>query len=75
MTVWLGVYLLGWNLGLAGLPATTWHAHEMIYGYSLAVIAGFLLTAVKNWTGIQTLQGYQLVGAFYTLGSHSNFTL
>ncbi len=64
MTVWLGVYLLDWNLGLAGLPATTWHAHEMIYGYSLAVIAGFLLTAVKNWTGIQTLQGYQLAGLF-----------
>lgn len=37
-----------------------WHAHEMIYGYSMAVIAGFLLTAVKNWTGIQTLHGYPL---------------
>ncbi len=64
MTVWLGIYLLDWNLGLAGLPATTWHAHEMIYGYSLAVIAGFLLTAVKNWTGIQTLHGYQLAWLF-----------
>lgn len=34
-----------------------WHAHEMIYGYSIAVISGFLLTAVKNWTGKQTLYG------------------
>lgn len=41
-----------------------WHAHEMIYGYSLAVIAGFLLTAVKNWTGIQTLHGYPLALLF-----------
>lgn len=41
-----------------------WHAHEMIYGYSLAVIAGFLLTAVKNWTGIQTIHGYPLAVLF-----------
>ncbi len=64
MAAWLGIYLLDWNFELAGLPAATWHAHEMIYGYSLAVIAGFLLTAVKNWTGIQTLHGYQLAGLF-----------
>lgn len=34
-----------------------WHAHEMLLGYAVAVIAGFLLTAVKNWTGKQTLSG------------------
>jgi len=43
-------------------PNTYWHAHEMLLGYSIAVIAGFLLTAVKNWTGIQTVQGNQLAG-------------
>ncbi len=37
-----------------------WHAHEMLLGYSAAVIAGFLLTAVKNWTGRATLSGDQL---------------
>jgi len=31
------------------------HAHEMLLGYSVAVIAGFLLTAVRNWTGLQTV--------------------
>jgi uncharacterized protein involved in response to NO len=41
-----------------------WHAHEMIYGYSLAVIGGFLLTAVKNWTGAQTTHGYPLAILF-----------
>ena len=34
-----------------------WHAHEMLLGYAVAVIAGFLLTAVKNWTGKQTISG------------------
>ncbi len=41
---------------------TFWHAHEMLMGYSVAVIAGFLLTAVKNWTGKPTLTGGQLAG-------------
>ncbi|MDD1612020.1 MAG: NnrS family protein, partial [Methylococcaceae bacterium] len=37
-----------------------WHAHEMLLGYSAAVISGFLLTAVKNWTARPTLTGDQL---------------
>lgn len=46
---------------LAGMPPQVWHAHEMIYGYTLAVIAGFLLTSVRNWTGVQTLKGLPLL--------------
>src|SRR5262245_39841298 len=34
-----------------------WHAHEMLFGYAFAVIAGFLLTAVRNWTGRDTPSG------------------
>jgi uncharacterized protein involved in response to NO len=41
---------------------TIWHAHEMLLGYTVAVITGFLLTAVSNWTGKITLQGHGLVG-------------
>lgn len=37
-----------------------WHSHEMLFGYAVAVIAGFLLTAVRNWTGQQTLKGAPL---------------
>ncbi|MBQ61767.1 MAG: hypothetical protein CMQ19_06795 [Gammaproteobacteria bacterium] len=37
-----------------------WHAHEMIFGYTFAVIAGFLLTSVRNWTGIDTVSGGRL---------------
>ena len=32
-----------------------WHSHEMLFGYAIAVIAGFLLTAVRNWTGVDTI--------------------
>lgn len=42
--------------------ANYWHAHEMLLGYSVAVIAGFLLTAIKNWTNQPTLTGDKLAG-------------
>ncbi len=38
-----------------------WHVHEMIFGYGAAVIAGFLFTAVPNWTGRMPKQGWPLV--------------
>ena len=62
--VWMMVYLRGAAFEFSGMPATTWHAHEMIFGYAMAVIAGFLLTAIKNWTGQQTLRGPGLVVLF-----------
>lgn len=43
-------------------PSNYWHAHEMLLGYSTAVIAGFLLTAVRNWTGRATTTPDQLAG-------------
>ena len=46
----------------AYFTGTYWHAHEMLLGYTVAVIAGFLLTAVSNWTGKITLQGEALFG-------------
>jgi uncharacterized protein involved in response to NO len=61
MLAWAGMYFAGLDMHSMTLPPTIWHAHEMIYGYSMAVIAGFLLTAVKNWTGIQTLHGIPLL--------------
>jgi uncharacterized protein involved in response to NO len=61
MLGWMAVYR-GWlATPFEQLPPMTWHAHEMIYGYALAVVAGFLLTAVKNWTGIQTAYGWRLL--------------
>ena len=64
MSVWLALYSFGWSMGLNGIPQTYWHAHEMIFGYALSVIAGFLLTAVPNWTNSKPLSGLLLVGLF-----------
>ncbi len=56
-----------WVLSLSGHLAVNtrfiapyWHAHEMVFGFALAVIAGFLLTAVANWTGRETATGLPL---------------
>ena len=54
MSWWMAVYIFSWQSRPLNISPATWHAHEMIFGYTIAVIAGFLLTAVKNWTGIQT---------------------
>ena len=45
-----------------------WHVHEMLYGYLPAVITGFLLTAVPNWTGRMPLQGRPLLVLVSGLG-------
>lgn len=34
-----------------------WHAHEMVFGFVMAIVVGFLLTAVQNWTGITGTRG------------------
>ncbi len=60
---WMGIYTFQIPL-IVGISYVQWHAHEMIYGFGMAVIAGFLLTAVKNWTGIQTLHGLGLLALF-----------
>jgi uncharacterized protein involved in response to NO len=43
-----------------GLGPMHWHAHEMVFGFTTAVIAGFLLTAIRNWTNRETLRGAPL---------------
>ncbi|KAB2917410.1 MAG: NnrS family protein [Hyphomicrobiaceae bacterium] len=53
-----------WFLGLKAvattLPPVAWHAHSLLFGYVPAVIAGFLLTAIPNWTGRPPLVGWPL---------------
>lgn len=62
--LWAGIYFFDLSLPVSLISPAQWHAHEMIYGYTLAVIAGFLLTAVKNWTGIATSSGKGLLLLF-----------
>lgn len=45
----------------AGLTAVDWHVHELLFGYLSAIIAGFLLTAVPNWSGRPPLKGPALL--------------
>jgi uncharacterized protein involved in response to NO len=52
--------LLGWLALPSTMPPLLWHAHEMLYGFAMAVIVGFLLTAGKAWTGLATPRGATL---------------
>ena len=61
---WMLIYFTGWSLPAENYIAISWHAHEMVFGYTLAVASGFLLTAIKNWTGVQTLHGKPLLMLF-----------
>jgi uncharacterized protein involved in response to NO len=47
----------GWLGEWVYASESSWHAHEMIFGYAFAVIVGFLFTAVRNWTGRPTPAG------------------
>ena len=63
MAFWFVFYVAGGNIFVA-MPLTVWHGHEMIFGFTMAVVAGFLLTAVMNWTGLPTLNGWPLLILF-----------
>lgn len=57
------IWTLMWHRGLAPevyYGRIGWHGHEMLFGYAAAVVAGFLLTAVRNWTTIDTPVGLPL---------------
>ncbi len=56
LAAWLAV-LFGQLAPPSYLAGSNWHAHEMLFGYTAAVIAGFLLTAVRNWSGLPTAAG------------------
>lgn len=75
--IWAALAMVLWVMMLAGndvLPTAfdpvSWHAHEMLFGYLGAVMAGFLLTAVPNWTGSLPISGWPLLGlvALWGLG-------
>jgi len=66
-----GMAVLAWILTLAGFsdpdflfPARDWHVHEMVFGFLPAVITGFLLTAIPNWTDRPPIRGPELMLLF-----------
>ncbi len=58
--LWMGALVFALPLLDDPLSNLHWHAHEMIYGFTMAIIAGFLLTAVSNWTGVPGFRGVGL---------------
>ena len=61
------VSILAWLASYLGYWQTThvhllWHMHEMVFGFAVAVVFGFLYTAVRNWTGLWTPRGRHLAG-------------
>lgn len=82
--LWSFAVMLIWILFLSGhwkhipyFDQVTWHAHEMIYGFVAAIIAGFLLTASQNWTGIRGVHGLKLqfIFSLWVLGRIWPFVL
>jgi uncharacterized protein involved in response to NO len=59
MVIWIGTFTGVWQVPTAFGPIA-WHVHEFLWGYVSAVVAGFMLTAVPNWTGRLPIVGYPL---------------
>ena len=59
LALWLAMFF-----GYVQLPTRfdplAWHVHEMLFGFVMAAVAGFLLTAIPNWTGRLAVRGYPL---------------
>lgn len=64
MLLWAFIFTGNIAIDVQSINPLYWHGHEMIYGYTLAIVAGFLLTAVQTWTGVKMPYGYKLLGIF-----------
>ena len=62
--IWLTLLWQGDVISSYYRDSISWHRHEMLFGFTMAVIAGFLLTAVKNWTNQNTPSGVPLALIF-----------
>ncbi len=61
LLLWTGLFLTGVTLPSRFDPLT-WHIHAMLFGFVPAAIAGFMLTAIPNWTGRKPIRGESLIG-------------
>jgi uncharacterized protein involved in response to NO len=62
MLLWIAALAWGVPVGGQTYAPIYWHAHEMLFGYAAAALAGFMLTAIPNWTGRMPLSGKPLLG-------------
>ena len=75
MVLWIGALSGLWAVG-GGEGPIAWHAHEMLFGYGAAALAGFVLTAIPNWTGRLPVSGRPLaiLLALWLAGRTASFT-
>ena len=59
IALWVWMFQNGQPAALK-VPALWWHVHEMLFGFSMAIVVGFVLTAVQNWTGINGTKHHRL---------------
>ena len=60
---WWGLFLAVGGAAPGGIPGPIqWHGHEMLFGFGVAIVYGFVLTAVQTWTGIPAIKGAALAG-------------
>ncbi|MGD8119908.1 NnrS family protein [Vibrio sp. TRT 2004] len=57
--LWVWMFQSG-QPAMLQVPALWWHVHEMLFGFAMAIVAGFVLTAVQNWTGINGTKHHRL---------------
>ncbi|MDE1223622.1 NnrS family protein [Vibrio aestuarianus] len=60
ISLWVWMFQTG-QPSMLQVPALWWHVHEMLFGFAMAIVVGFLLTAVQNWTGINGTKHYRLL--------------
>nr|WP_275664261.1 NnrS family protein [Vibrio brasiliensis] len=59
IALWVWMFQSG-QPAILKVPALWWHVHEMLFGFAMAIVAGFVLTAVQNWTGINGTKHHRL---------------
>jgi uncharacterized protein involved in response to NO len=59
LTLWIVMLATGAAL-LSRFDPLSWHIHEMLFGFVMAAVAGFLLTAIPNWTKAAPIRGFPL---------------
>ena len=57
---WAGAFLGAWEVPTVGTPLRLWHGHEMLFGFSAAIITGIVLTALPSWAGTPEIHGWRL---------------
>lgn len=70
MLAWIGFWTAGTDMPMGAMLPHDWHVHSLLFGFAPAVLGGFLLTAIPNWTGTKMISGapLALMAVLWALG-------